>query len=430
MRDFNQQQEDDFFARFKDYFDLEKSVNAQHNPENYTLDRMLPLLEAAGHPERRLKFVHVAGTKGKGSTCHFIAALINAAGHSVGLFTSPHLSTVRERFELNGQLASYEQLDQAADKLLPQLRARNLTPSLFEIFTVLALQLFADEHLDYAVMETGIGGSLDATNIIPTADCCAITPISFDHTALLGNTIPLIAAQKAGIIKPNVPVVVAHQPFPDALPVIAQRAQTLHAPLLPPLDDDACTPFLQAVASRRDLPTPTASHSPNDDAPAWPPFLRDNFAVALAVVRQLGLSPAPDAFIMPQLRARCETIHRDPLVILDAAHNADSMAHLVAALKTLHPDVRFTVILASVQGKDIAGIVRELVPLHADVILTNPHTPRASALPQLQDEAARQGLHVIGVIPDLHSRSQLPPDRPLLFTGSFFCAVIGEALFN
>ena len=129
MRDFNQQQEDDFFARFKDYFDLEKNVNAQHNPENYTLDRMLPLLEAAGHPEQRLRFVHVAGTKGKGSTCHFIAALINAAGHSVGLFTSPHLSTVRERFELNGHLASYERLNQAADKLLPEIRRRHLTPS-------------------------------------------------------------------------------------------------------------------------------------------------------------------------------------------------------------------------------------------------------------------------------------------------------------
>ena len=401
MRDFNQQQEDDFFARFKDYFDLEKNVNAQHNPENYTLDRMLPLLEAAGHPEQRLRFVHVAGTKGKGSTCHFIAALINAAGHSVGLFTSPHLSTVRERFELNGHLASYERLNQAADKLLPEIRRRHLTPSLFELFTVLALQLFADEHLDYAVMETGIGGSLDATNIIPTADCCAITPISFDHTALLGHTIPLIAAQKAGIIKHNVPVVVAHQPFPDALPVIAQRAQTLHATLLHPLDDHDCTPFL-----------------------------RDNFAVALTVIRQMGLSPDPNAFAMPQLRARCETIHHDPLVILDAAHNADSMAHLVAALQALHPDVRFTVILASVQGKDIAGIVRELVPLHADVILTNPHTPRAPALPQLQDEATRQGLHVIDVIPNLHSRSQLPAGRPLLFTGSFFCAVIGETLFN
>lgn len=422
MRDFNQQQEDDFFARFKDYFDLEKNVNAQHNPENYTLDRMLPLLEAAGHPEQRLRFVHVAGTKGKGSTCHFIAALINAAGHSVGLFTSPHLSTVRERFELNGHLASYERLNQAADKLLPEIRRRHLTPSLFELFTVLALQLFADEHLDYAVMETGIGGSLDATNIIPTADCCAITPISFDHTALLGNTIPLIAAQKAGIIKPNVPVVVAHQPFPDALPVIAQRAQTLHAPLLHPLDDHDCTPFLQVLDSHSDAPNARPS--------TWPPFLRDNFAVALTVIRQMGLSPDPNAFAMPQLRARCETIHHDPLVILDAAHNADSMAHLVAALQALHPDVRFTVILASVQGKDIAGIVRELVPLHADVILTNPHTPRASALPQLQDEATRQGLHVIDVIPNLHSRSQLPSGRPLLFTGSFFCAVIGETLFN
>lgn len=409
MRDFNPQLEDDFFQRFKPYYDLEKSVNAQHDPNNYTLDRMLPLLDVAQHPEQKLKFIHVAGTKGKGSTSHFISALIQAAGHTVGLFTSPHLATVRERFQINNQLIPYSLLTQAADQFLPLLQQRRLTPSLFEIFTVLAWKIFADQHLEYAVIETGIGGTLDATNILPNPQCCVITSISFDHTALLGNTISEIATQKAGIIKPNAPVVIARQPYAEADAVLRERARHLHAPVHLPLAHGDCQHFIK---------------------PEWPSFLADNFTTALVAVQLLGLHPAPDAFTMPQLRARCETIHRQPLVILDAAHNADSMAHLVQALKQQHPDIRFTVVLASVQGKDISGIVRELVPLDADVILTNPHSPRASALDQLQDEASKAGLRVVDIIPELTSRSQLPADKPLLFTGSFFCAVIGEKLFH
>lgn len=409
MRDYDKTAEDRFFALFKEYFDLEKNVKAQHSMENYTLARMTPLAEAAGHPETKLKIVHVAGTKGKGSTSHFISALIQASGHSVGLFTSPHLSTVRERFELNNELISYEQLENASAAFTAELRKRGLTPSLFEIFTVLALKIFADSGMEYAVMETGIGGTLDATNYVPTAECCAVTPVSFDHMALLGTTIEEIASQKAGIIKPRTPVVIARQPYAAADGVIVARAAELSAPVVRPLAAEACADFIR---------------------PGWAPFLKENFTVARAVVAQLGLEPVAADFRMPQLRARCEAVQQDPLVVLDAAHNADSMAHLVQALQVLYPGVRFTVVLASVQGKDIHGIVSELAKLDADFILTNPHTPRASALPQLQEEAARCGLHVVEVIPSLTSKEQLPQDRPLLFTGSFFCAVIGESFYH
>lgn len=409
MRDYIQQEEDTFFALFKEYFDLEKNVNAQHNPENYTLERMKPLVEAANFPHEKLKIIHVAGTKGKGSTSHFISALLQADGHSVGLFTSPHLSTVRERFQINNNLIDYQLLTDESIQFIAEIKKRNLTPSLFEIFTVLALKIFADQQLEYAVMETGIGGTLDATNFIQAPVACAITPVSFDHTALLGNTIELIASQKAGIIKPNVPVVVARQPYQEADNVIKQRAAELNAPCIPPLTHDECTPFFQ---------------------PTWPPFLKDNFTTAMALLKTIGCNPKPDAFHCPQLRARCEVVRKDPLVVLDAAHNADSMEHLVQALKTLFPSVRFTVVLASVQGKDIHGIVSQLAKLDADVILTNPHTPRASALPQLQDEAKKYNLNVVDVIQNLTSPEQLPKDKPLLFTGSFFTAVIGESFFN
>ena len=409
MRDLIPSEEERFFNLFKEYYDLEKSVSAQHDPANYTLDRMKPLAEAAGHPETRLKIIHIAGTKGKGSTSHFISALLQASGHSVGLFTSPHLSTVRERFQLNNQLIPYELLINASTDFIAELHRRNLTPSLFEIFTVLAMKIFADNGLEYAVMETGIGGLLDATNYVPAAECCAITPVSFDHVALLGNTIEAIAAQKAGIIKPKTPVVIAKQPYPAAEKVIVERANALSAPIIRPAALEDCTKFIQ---------------------PNWPPFLKENFQTALAALHVLELKPSSADFRMPQLRARCEAIRQNPLVLLDAAHNADSMAHLVQSVKALYPDLRFTVVLASVQGKDIHGIVTELAKLDADIILTNPHTPRTSALPQLIRECADERLHVTQVIPDLHSPAQLPKDTPLIFTGSFFTAVIGESFYN
>ncbi|MBP5640203.1 MAG: hypothetical protein J6X55_12035 [Victivallales bacterium] len=409
MRDLIPSEEERFFELFKEYFDLEKNVVAQHTPENYTLERMTPLAEVAGHPEARLRIIHIAGTKGKGSTSHFISALLQASGHSVGLFTSPHLATVRERFQLNNELISYDMLMSASKEFINKLHQKKLTPSLFEIFTVMALKIFADNGMEYAVMETGIGGLLDATNYVPAAECCAITPVSFDHTALLGNTIEKIASQKAGIIKKNTPVVIAKQPYSAADNVIVKRAEELGAPVVRPMELAVSNDFLPS---------------------GMPPFLYENFTTAMAVMNTLKLRPDPTQFHVPQLRARCEVVHQNPLVILDAAHNADSMGHLVQALKTLYPTIHFTVILASVQGKDIHGIVTELAKLKPDIILTNPHTPRTSALPQLQKECADAKLNVVQVIPELTSVEQLPQDKPLVFTGSFFTAVIGESFFN
>ena len=250
-----------FFELFKEYFDLEKNVVAQHTPENYTLERMTPLAEVAGHPEERLRIIHIAGTKGKGSTSHFISALLQASGHSDGLFTSPHLATVRERFQLNNELISYDMLMSASKEFINKLHQKKLTPSLFEIFTVMALKIFADNGMEYAVMETGIGGLLDATNYVPAAECCAITPVSFDHTALLGNTIEKIASQKAGIIKKNTPVVIAKQPYSAADNVIVKRAEELGAPVVRPMELAVSNDFLPS---------------------GMPPFLYENFTSVLS----------------------------------------------------------------------------------------------------------------------------------------------------
>lgn len=411
MRDLDQKAEADFFHLFQDFFDSEKDAGKQHDPSNYSLDRMEPLAALAGHPEKDLKIVHVAGTKGKGSTCFFVSALLRSAGHSAGLFTSPHLDTVRERFQLDGQLVSYEELTSVSLPLLAAIRQAGLHPSLFEIFTVLALRLFADHHLEYAVMETGIGGRVDSTNYIESPACTAIAPVSFDHMALLGQTIEAIAAEKAGIIKPGVPLVLAAQPYPEAEDVIRRQAGKLQAPVIPPA---------------RDIPSGFLKLFPE----FTPDFIQANFKTALAVLDTLALTPSPASFQYPLLRARCEIICREPLVITDGAHNGDSMEKLVQSLAAMFPGTAFTVVLGIVAGKDVRRIVQALGRLPgASFILTNPHTGKGTALQELTASARSNGLQIREIIPELNCRSQLPADTPLLFTGSFFTALIAEELF-
>lgn len=410
MRGYREDAERAFFSLFQHYYDSERDAKRQHDPANYSLARMLPLAALAGNPEGSLKIVHVAGTKGKGSTSHYISSLLSACGQRVGLFTSPHLATVRERFQIDNQLVSYETLTAAGQEFCEKLAAAGLEPSLFEIFTVLALKIFAEEGLDWVVLETGIGGRLDATNYISSPQCTVITPVSYDHLALLGSSIEAIAGEKAGILKRGCPLVLAKQPFPAAEEVIMARAQCLEVPVYRPLP-------VQNIPGGI-LPSVCA------------PFLRSNFTVALQVMNVLGLHPVWERFRLPELRARCETISTVPLVVLDAAHNADSMQKLVAALQELYPGIHFTVVLGMVQGKDVAGMVEALKKLDADYILTNPHTSKGSALKELQEHAAKAGLKVNAILENLQDKSQLPAETPLLFTGSFFTACIGEKFFE
>ena len=408
MRDFDAAQEQRFFDIFKKYYDLEKDAGKQHNPENYSLDRMYPLAELVGNPEKQFKIIHVAGTKGKGTTCHFMSALLSSCGKRVGLFTSPHLSTVRERFQIDNELVRYDVLIAAAEKLVKAVDDAGLSPSLFELFTVMALRIFADAGVEYVVFETGIGGRLDATNYVQPV-LTVIVPISFDHMALLGNTIEEIAGEKAGILKPGVPLVLSRQSFPAAEETILKRAQEVGSPVRWPVNDDMVTPFAK---------------------PRWAPYLRENFATALSAIYQLGLTPDRNLLKIPALRARCEEIRHEPLVVLDAAHNGDSMSRLVEAINKLYPNVHFTVVLGIVKGKDAHGMVTALKNLNGEFILTNPHTGKGSDLEKLAAEMKEAGLDVRGIVPQLTKKEQLPTDKPLLFTGSFFTALIGEEFFD
>jgi dihydrofolate synthase/folylpolyglutamate synthase len=408
MRDWDREQEAEFFRILDRYLDLERNTSRSYSPAEYSLERMPLLARVGGNPEEKLGIVHVAGTKGKGSTCHYLASLLAATGLHVGTFASPHLSTVRERFQIDGIPIDYESLLGQARKLVNGMEAHDLTPGFFEVLTVLALDLFVEASCKMAVMETGIGGRLDATNYVPRPLCTAITPISLDHTQLLGDTVAEIAAEKAGILKPGVPLVLGKQPFPEAEEIIRRKAASLDVPV------ETSVPVEEA---RTWLPRNT------------PEFLVENFGIALRVCQLLDLVPRKDDFHPPQPRGRFEIIRQSPLVLLDAAHNADSARRLVQAVGQHFPHLRWTAVLGVVKGKDIEGIVRELAALDADFILTNPRPPKISGLEELVKAAEAAGLSH-SVQPEITSPDDLPGDAPLLFTGSFFTALIGEELYS
>lgn len=409
MRGHDPQREQEFFAVFAEYFDLETNTGRKYSAEEYTLDRMRDLAALAGHPETAPRIAHVAGTKGKGSTCFLLSSLLLSAGQSCGVFTSPHLATVRERFLVDGALVPYTDLLKNSRTLEARIRAAGLKPTLFEIMTVLALQLFAASRCRYVILEVGIGGLLDSTNFVPRTHCSVITPISYDHTQLLGSTIQEIAAQKAGILRPGTPVVLADQPFREADRIVRKHAQEIGAPVFDPAS--ACPPSRWGLA-------------------AAAPFLHTNMQTALRACEALGETPSTERFQPPELRGRCEEISSDPLVVIDGAHNADSCTKLTHALDRLYAGVPFTVVLGVVGGKDAAGIFDALCRgPSAQFVLTNPHSHKGSQLDVLTHLADARGV-AYEVVPDIQSKADLPDDVPLLFTGSFFTALIGEKLFS
>jgi len=411
MRGFDPELERQFFAIFDAYIDLERNTSRKYTAGEYSLAHMDALAALADHPERRVRVIHVAGTKGKGTTCIFASALMRAAGLRVGTFTSPHLATVRERFLLDGELVPYDTLTAAAQKYEAAVRGCGIHPTFFEIATVIALKLFVDEECEYAVMETGIGGLLDSTNYVPVPVCTAITAISLDHMELLGDTIEEIALQKAGIIKPGVPVVLGRQPFPAAAHVVREMAAAREAP---------------SYESAEQCPAHDLQPWPVENLPG---FILEDFQNALAICRVLGIAPDPDRFALPILRGRCESISRDPLVLIDGAHNADSARRLSEAVGAMYDGVSFTVVLGVVKGKDVDGIFAGLLPVSHDFVLTNPRSHKGTELSRLVELAEASGARYT-VVPDIRSRDDLPADTSLLFTGSFFTALVGEGLFS
>jgi dihydrofolate synthase/folylpolyglutamate synthase len=379
---------------------------------NFGLERAHKLAALMGNPQEKLRFIHVAGTNGKGSTCAMLESIYRAAGWRVGLFTSPHLVSFRERIQVNRQLIPENDLV----RLVEELRTANQDndATLFEFATVMALKYFAEQKCDLVIWETGLGGRLDATNIV-TPLASVITNIAFDHTQWLGDTLAKIAAEKAGIIKPGVPVITATD-APDALLVIEQMAREKNAPL---------TPIQPAHASRL---TPHASLLGEHQ--------KLNAALALATVEVLQKQiPVAEEKIRAGLAGvnwpgRLQLIEKSDgqKILLDGAHNVAGAETLRAALETNFAGTRPAIIFGALQDKqwpDICRLLAPLAPKFFTVPVASERTADARALANCF-RAANPAAEV-AVVENLPAAIIASKDEPfIVVTGSLY--LVGEAL--
>jgi dihydrofolate synthase/folylpolyglutamate synthase len=385
------------------------------------LETTRTLAARVGNPHKRLRFLHVAGTNGKGSTCAFLASIYRAAGLRVGLYTSPHLVTFRERIQVNGALIP--ETDVA--RLTAELRAHcdgataygpACKPTLFEFTTVLALRYFAEQRCDLVVWETGLGGRLDATNIV-TPLASVITNISLDHTQWLGDTLEKIAAEKAGIIKSGVPVIKADDP-PEVLAVFQQIAREHAAPLRIVTAADTQRPPLDRI-----------------ELPLLGEHQRMNAALALATVEILqAVVPVSAEAIALGLRqtqwpGRLQLIRtRDGRkILLDGAHNPAGVEKLRDALTKLFPGRRPALLLGMLADKDSGGMVRALAPLASRIYTTPVDSPRSLPAAELA-ALCREANPAAEIAACANATEALDhaADPFLVVTGSLY--LVGEAL--
>jgi dihydrofolate synthase/folylpolyglutamate synthase len=402
-------------AYLRSFADYERTPPAGASPTTFYLPRMAALLEAAGSPQRAFGSVIVAGTKGKGSTCAMLEAVLRAAGHRVGLWTSPHLHSYRERMQVDRRLISPPEFAALVDRLRPILEtwggeATGGPPTTYELAFALALLHFAAQRVDIAVLEVGLGGRLDSANVV-TPLVSAISAISYDHTAVLGDTLAEIAYEKAGIIKPGVPAITVPQPK-EAMAVIEQVAEEAGSQLFVAVDEVGGWRSERATSSSRNTDNEKGAHQQSSQASIFylqspianlqlglrGPFQRENAALAAGtalLLRGQGWDIG-NAAIAAGLRnthwpGRLELAAREPLVVVDGAHNGASAERLVEALRAEWSFERLVLVLGVLRDKDVAAIVTALAPTAAALVLTRPQSPRA--LGNLEELAALAARH-------------------------------------
>ena len=358
----------------------------------FGLDRMRRLLKGLGAPERQWPSLHVAGTKGKGSTCALLAAILRAAGYRVGLYTSPHLIDPRERIQLNGRWVDEAELAEAVAAVREAAAELGETPTYFEAYTAAAFWLFARWSVEIAVVEVGLGGRLDATNLLDPL-VTVITPISLDHTDLLGSTVAAIAHEKAGIIKPGRPVVIAPQPD-EAWSELRTVATARRAPWVAVQEAARIEAVAMSVDGQRvTIQTPRRTY-PEMTLPLLGAHQRVNLATALLTLEALPdswtISPGAVAagVAAVQWPGRLQIVARRPWIVLDGAQNAASAIALRDAVRALWPGHPVHLIIGISADKDVEGLAQALAPLAASVTATRSHHPRA--LPILELSARLQ----------------------------------------
>ncbi|MBN2806628.1 MAG: bifunctional folylpolyglutamate synthase/dihydrofolate synthase [Prolixibacteraceae bacterium] len=360
------------------------------------LDNTLALDVLFQHPHRMFRTIHVAGTNGKGSVSHWLASVLQSAGYKTGLYTSPHLVDYRERIRVNGEMISEAAVSNFVERFLDMNRELNIEPSFFELSVMMAFDFFAAQQVDVAVIEVGLGGRLDSTNII-TPDLSVITNISLDHTNLLGTTIAAIAAEKAGIIKAGVPVIIGES-HPESEPVFRAKARELGAPLemadqqylLLPGNQFGLSLTNECVVLYRDLVPGLSGH-----------YQQKNLVTVLAAIQVLRkkYEKITEAAVregieqvvtMTGLRGRWEQISEQPRIICDTGHNEAGLDDVVRQLAS-ESFSQLHFVFGTVNDKDINAILA-LLPKNARYYFTQAGIERALDANQLQALAVPFGL--------------------------------------
>lgn len=371
------------------------------------LDRMKALLAALGDPQKRGRYVHIAGTNGKGSVAAFTANILQKAGFKTGLTISPYVLDFRERFQIDGQMIPPETLERLAAKVRAAAETLAETPVQFEAVTALALCWFDEEHCDVAVLETGLGGRFDATNAVENTLVAAITRIDLDHTELLGDTVEKIAAEKAGIVKPGCIAVTYPVQEKEALQAIAAACIREKADLVAPEAEDIHLRRGGLFENRMEY----GGYEVNLALPGAHQACNAAMAIeiALALWRQ-GLDIPDDAILegleATRFPARIEVLRRQPLVLLDGSHNPAGAAALAATLGAQKLPQKPAAVLGVLADKAAAEILRALGDSFSTIYAVTPDCPRAMSA----DELARLA-------------SQELPEVPV-----YPCADLGQAL--
>ncbi|HVA25734.1 MAG TPA: folylpolyglutamate synthase/dihydrofolate synthase family protein [Chloroflexota bacterium] len=435
----------------------ERALAYLYSFANYELSRMTPrtdmrltrmrrLLELADNPQERFRSVLVAGTKGKGSTAAMIASIAQAAGLRTGLYSTPHLNAHRERMRIDSRLISRDEFVErmrAVRSVVARYDSELGPPTTYELGTLLAFGYFADHEVELSVVEVGLGGRLDATNVLD-AEVSVIASISYDHMEVLGPTLTSIATEKAGIIKPGKVVVSAPQ-LPEAMAVLRQVAGERRALLLrvhEPELTQAAEPIVaggQAPDARQCFRVSREPEAMDGQGiwlycPNWPHFTtfctpllgehqRTNAAVAIAAANELRISSEATVAGLAQVRwpGRLEILRERPLVVADGAHNVDSMEKLAAAVRGHFRYQRLRAIVGFSADKDIPGMAAVLNELADEVVLVQSKHPRSADSPAIAQHFSRARL-----AGDLEEALAGQGERELaLVTGSLY--LVGEA---
>jgi len=345
-----------------------------------SLDRIKRITSLCGNPQRSMRFIHIAGTNGKGSTSVMLSNILTAAGYKTGLSTSPYITCFRERFRIDGELISEAELAQTVTELYPiitNLDKQGIVANEFEVVIAVTLLWFAKRGCDFAVLEVGLGGRYDATNVIPAPDCAVITHIDLDHTAILGDSVDKIAAEKCGIIKSGSKVVAYPVQYPDAMRVIEDSCATQGCPLtvpkIPPYTADLSGARFEYEGEMYDLRL-VGEHQ----------VLNAITAIEAAKAVGIDTSFIKQGIANATMPARVEVVSKSPLVILDGAHNPDGMSALAKTLNMLG-DTKPVAIMGMLKDKDCNSAVKLVAPKFSKIITVAVDNPRTMTAEELKE---------------------------------------------